>query len=74
MWRLGKYLSSLTKPELEELKDQLNLTDDQEKVFDMLSKGRSNIYICEKCMLSSSALDRKITDIRYKLNKIGGVK
>jgi DNA-binding NarL/FixJ family response regulator len=74
MWRLGKYLSSLTKPELEELKDQLNLTEEQEKVFDMLSKGRSNIYICEKCMLSSSTLDRKITDIRYKLNKIGGAK
>ena len=31
MWRLGKYLSSLTKPELEELKDQLNLTDDEEE-------------------------------------------
>ena len=31
--RLGKYLSSLTKPELEELKDLLNLTDDEEKIF-----------------------------------------
>ena len=31
--RLGKYLSSLNKPELEELKDQLNLTDDEEMVF-----------------------------------------
>ena len=31
--RLGKYLSSLTKPELEELKDLLNLTDDEEEVF-----------------------------------------
>ena len=29
--RLGKYLSSLTKPELEELKELLNLTEDEEK-------------------------------------------
>lgn len=27
--RLGKYLSSLTKPELEELRDLLNLSDDE---------------------------------------------
>ena len=39
--RLGKYLSSLTKPELESLKEQLNLTDDEELVFFHLSKGRS---------------------------------
>lgn len=31
--RLGKYLSELTKPELEELKDLLNLSDEEEKVF-----------------------------------------
>ena len=39
--RLGKYLSSLTKPELEELKEQLNLSDDELKVFNNLSKNRS---------------------------------
>ena len=31
--RLGKYLSSLTKPELEDLKEKLNLTDDEEMIF-----------------------------------------
>ena len=35
--RLGKYLSSLTKPELEELKEQLNLSDDELEVFEHLS-------------------------------------
>ena len=39
MWRLGKYLSSLTKPELEELKDQLNLTDDEEMDAFLFSLG-----------------------------------
>ena len=39
LMRLGKYLSSLTKPELEELKEQLNLSDDELLVFDNLSKN-----------------------------------
>ena len=33
LMRLGKYLSSLTKPELDELKEQLNLSDDELLVF-----------------------------------------
>lgn len=70
--RLGKFLSSLTKPELEELREVLNLSEEQECIFDLMSKGRSNIYICEKCMLSSSALDRKISEIKCKVNKIMG--
>ena len=70
--RLGKFLSSLTKPELEELKEVLNLSEEQECIFDLMSKGRSNIYICEQCMLSSSSLDRKISEIKCKVNKIMG--
>ncbi len=70
MKKLSKILSSLTKPELEELKEQLNLTEEQEMIFDMLSKGRSNIYICEKCMLSSSAVDSRIKSIRFKIDRI----
>ena len=45
--RLGMYLTSLTKPELEELRERLNLTDDEEVVFKGLSKGRSRIRIAD---------------------------
>ena len=45
--RLGKYLSSLTKPELELLKEQLNLSDDEEPIFNHLSKGRSKVAVSE---------------------------
>ena len=31
--KLRSYLSSLTKPELEELKEQLNLAEDEELIF-----------------------------------------
>lgn len=72
MWRLGKYLSSLTKPELEELKDQLNLTDDEEMVFCQLSKGRSNVTTADNCRVSLSFVDSRIKSISVKVNRLGG--
>lgn len=54
--RLGKYLSELTKPELEELKDLLNLSDEEEKVFNELSKGRSKIFVADRCKISTLPL------------------
>ena len=71
--RLGKYLSSLNKPELEELKDQLNLTDDEEMVFCQLSKGRSNVTVADNCRVSSSFVDNRIKSISAKVNRLGGV-
>ena len=73
--RLGKYLSSLTKPELEELKEQLNLTDSEEEVFDQLSRGRSKIQVSERCLVSVSTVDNRTKSINAKLlrlNKLGG--
>lgn len=70
MWRLGKYLSSLTKPELEELKEQLNLTDDEEMVFCQLSKGRSNITVADNCRISSRTVDNKIKSINLKIARL----
>lgn len=71
--RLGKYLSGLTMPELEELRNQLNLTEDEEEIFNYLSKGKSNAYTAEKCGISSSTLDNRIKDMRKKIIKIKGV-
>lgn len=70
--RLGMYLTSLTKPELEGLRERLNLTDDEMIIFDLLSRGKSNTYICDKCLLSSSTLDRKISKIKAKINRLKG--
>lgn len=70
--RLGKYLSSLTKPELEELRELLNLTDDEEMVFLQLSKGRSKIIVADNCKISLSCVDSRIKSISIKVNKLGG--
>lgn len=70
--RLGKYLSSLTKPELEVLKDNLNLTDDEEMIFCQLSKGRSNVMTADNCRVSLSFVDSRIKSISAKVKKLGG--
>lgn len=70
--RLGKYLSSLTKPELEILRERLNLTDDEELVFCQLSRGRSKIVVADNCGISLSTVDNRIKAIREKLKRVGG--
>ena len=70
--RLGKYLSSLTKPELEELKEQLNLSDDELEVFEHLSKNRNKACIADRCLVSVSTIDNRIKTINSKLNRLKG--
>lgn len=70
--RLGKYLSSLTTPELEELKNLLNLTEDEEKVFKCLSKGWSKTQASCCCMVSASTVDNRIKSINLKLMRLKG--
>ena len=68
--RLGKYLSSLTKPELEELREQLNLTDDENKIFNELSKGWTKSQISIECLVSMSTVDNRIKAINNKINRL----
>ena len=68
--RLGMYLTSLTKPELEELRGNLNLTDDEMEVFNGLSRGRSRIRIADDCMCATSTVDNRIKAINNKLNRL----
>lgn len=72
--RLGKYLSSLTKPELEELKEKLNLTEDEEAVFCLLARGKSNLMTADKCGISASTLDNRVKAINAKLQRLEALK
>lgn len=64
-----KYLSSMIKVENLELKEELNLTDEESLVYDELSKGRSVISIADKLCVSTSTVDSRIKDIRRKIEK-----
>lgn len=68
--RLGKYLTSLTKPELEELKVKLNLTEDEMVVFECLSRGYTLASVEIECNMSESTIIRRMDKIDRKINKI----
>ena len=70
--RLGKYLSSLTKPELEELKELLNLTEDELEAFSMLAKGKTLVEVSMENRTSISTLKRRIEAIKRKVEKLNG--
>ncbi len=68
--RLGMYLTSLTKPELEELRNSLNLTDDELMVFDELTKGRTKTEISIKCIIAVSTVSNRIKAINNKIYRL----
>lgn len=65
--RLGKYLSSLTKPEVEEIKINCNFTDDELKVFNGLVKGNTVSKIAMDCCMSERTVERKFEKINSKI-------
>lgn len=65
--RLGKYLSSLTKPEVEEIKTNCNFTDDEIKVFNGLVKGNTVSKIAMDCCMSERTVERKFEKINLKI-------
>lgn len=70
MERLGKYLTSLTKPELEELKEALNLTEEEEKVVELIRRGKSREQIAMLLSVSSSTVGNRVTNINNKRERL----
>ena len=68
--RLGRYLTSLTKPELEVLKDNLNMTEDQYKIFELLLKGSSRQMIADRLLLSPATVGNRIGEIGKKIERL----
>lgn len=68
--RLVSFLTSLTKSELEELKDELNLTDDEVLVFDQISHGRSIVATADRCNIATSTVSNRIKSISKKVSKV----
>lgn len=68
--RLGKYLSSLTKPELEGIKNQLCLSDEEEIIFKMLQKQKSITEISNYMNISEISVKRRCKKLNDKIERI----
>lgn len=70
--RLGIYLTSLTRTELELLLNELNLTEEEEQIYKYLSKGRSKVYIADHCQCSIGTVSNRIAHINSKVERMKG--
>ena len=69
--RLGKYLSSLTKPELELIVENANFTNDEQKIFELLKKGNCITEIAIKLCVCERTINRRIRSMESKISKVG---
>lgn len=62
-------LSKLTRPELDEILRNANFTEEEEKVFWLLARGKSLEQISAKTFLPIATVNRRVRSIK---DKIGG--
>lgn len=66
-------LSKLTKPELEEILENANLTEDEQIVFNLLSKGKTITQISLEISVCERTVNRRILKIKNKINRLEGI-
>lgn len=66
-------LSFLSKEQSEEYKRKMNLTEDEEQIFDMLAKNYSIVKIASIMQMSTRTVDRRIKNIKVKLDMISAL-
>ena len=69
--RMGKFLSSLTKPELEEIVTNANFTDDEQKIFEFLKKDKCIAEIAINLCVCERTINRRIKNMESKISKVG---
>lgn len=69
--RLGKYLSSLNKPEVDERVNICGFTKEEEKIIYLSFDGKSRVEIAQTVQISARTLDRRISHIKDKILKYG---
>lgn len=63
-------LSVLTSAEREQLREALNLTEEENEIYTMLCKGKSIVEIAYKTRMSRSSINRRIKQIKAKMSRI----
>lgn len=63
--------TKFTRHEIERLSVDMNLTKDEDTIFQLLTSGYSITQIADVLKLSTRTVDRRIKDIKYKLHKVG---
>ncbi len=63
-------LSFLSREQSEEYKSKMNLTEDEDQIFDMLTKNYSIVKIAGVMQMSTRTVDRRIKNIKLKMKNL----
>lgn len=66
-------LSFLSREQSEEYKSKMNLTEDEEQIFDMLLKNYTVVKIASIMQMSTRTVDRRIKNIKIKMGMISAL-
>lgn len=63
--------SELTKPELDEIIENANFTDEELRIFKLLVGNMSLEQISQRLILSKATVSRRVKDIKIKIERAG---
>lgn len=63
-------LSYLSKKQVGEYKNKMNLLDDESMIFDMLVKNYSIVKMADILKMSTRSVDRRIRSIKSKMENL----
>ena len=63
-------ISELTKPELEKIIENANFTEEEERIFKLLSKGNTITQIAIRVSLCERTVNRKVIKIKQKIKRL----
>lgn len=61
--------SGLTKPELDEIIENANFTEEELRIFKLLVGNMSLEQVSQRLMLSKATISRRVKDIKIKYRK-----
>lgn len=62
--------SQLTKPELEKILENANFTEEEERIFKLLSRNFTQKEIVARLCVSQRTLERRIRSIKNKIERV----
>lgn len=65
-------LSKLTKPELDEIINNANFTEEEIEVFKLLARGKTITEIAQQVSVCNRTVNRRIEKIKSKISRLEG--
>lgn len=62
--------SKLTKPELDKIIENANFTEEEERIFKLLSRNFTQKEIVTRLCVSQRTLERRIRNIKNKIERV----